>query len=541
MTIEIELRTILGSLIDDSYADKQLTLDYIMYHYGFGDKAHPSLRETAERFPVSYETVRKTIAQYTDEIRTRANPSALTEIYRVMCQRSFWQYDGLKTELEKRDLLSESSHIEVVFTLRDYLKVPNDYCFYIPNQIRRRKKDGWPDIKGYVVVSRLTDRVEELLTHARKLTNTYGIVKANHFVKETGTTEEAYALAIEVIRHSGLCWTYPEEDSFWYAFEWALSDPQMPQTSLRTYSEKVFAEVESCAVQKLAISYANALSDRATQEFHVPVHVMEGYLQGSEHFQVSNGRVKFKHRVGKLSPIEMDTLEFLKREGECKAPELKEHLLKAAAARPRDERYSENGMQKAMRNSPLVFVDKSEGRGFYRFSWIGWEGKDYGPERERALASGIEDDEDDEDGESRKDRVSRTLDKLGSTDTRTEKVVRLEQHLLRRRLFCRRRKATCAICKQEYPVEALWVAHKKKRKDCTEAERKSSNVVMPLCVFGCDFLYERRYVRIIGGEVKYGKPPPDAESIQEYLEGIVGNVLEDRWQQGSEEYFAYGW
>jgi hypothetical protein len=35
-----------------------------------------------------------------------------------------------------------------------------------------------------------------------------------------------------------------------------------------------------------------------------------------------------------------------------------------------------------------------------------------------------------------------------------------------------------------------------KRKDCTEHERTDPYIVMPLSVFGCDYLYEKRLIYI---------------------------------------------
>src|SRR5262245_46109236 len=59
---------------------------------------------------------------------------------------------------------------------------------------------------------------------------------------------------------------------------------------------------------------------------------------------------------------------------------------------------------------------------------------------------------------------------------------------------------TCALCGRTYPVAFLVAAHVKQRASCSEEERRDwAHVVMPLCKFGCDDLYEHGYVSVEPG------------------------------------------
>ena len=48
----------------------------------------------------------------------------------------------------------------------------------------------------------------------------------------------------------------------------------------------------------------------------------------------------------------------------------------------------------------------------------------------------------------------------------------------------------------------VWCSHIKKRRHCTNEEQVNRNVVMPMCKFGCDELFERGYIYVEEGEIK---------------------------------------
>lgn len=100
------------------------------------------------------------------------------------------------------------------------------------------------------------------------------------------------------------------------------------------------------------------------------------------------------------------------------------------------------------------------------------------------------------------------LNSLEDTDADVKGKRRLEQGYLKKHLFGRRTLATCGICAQEFPVAFLVAAHIKRRARCSESERKDLNIVMPMCKFGCDELFENGYIAVQAGKVvDMGKKP----------------------------------
>ena len=74
---------------------------------------------------------------------------------------------------------------------------------------------------------------------------------------------------------------------------------------------------------------------------------------------------------------------------------------------------------------------------------------------------------------------------------------RVEQGFLRRMLFGDMEEAECSICRRKWPLSLLVAAHIKPRRDCTRRERlDAKNIVISVCLLGCDALYERGLIAV---------------------------------------------
>jgi len=124
-------------------------------------------------------------------------------------------------------------------------------------------------------------------------------------------------------------------------------------------------------------------------------------------------------------------------------------------------------------------------------------------------------------------------------DAEGKTKVRKEQTFLRRQLFRNRKVAKCGICSEIYPVTFLVAAHIKKRSKCTHDEKLDfKNIVMPMCKFGCDELFEKGYIRVLDGRISLGKKTITSLAVQKYISSIEGlNCL--NWTVSSEKYFAW--
>lgn len=129
---------------------------------------------------------------------------------------------------------------------------------------------------------------------------------------------------------------------------------------------------------------------------------------------------------------------------------------------------------------------------------------------------------------------------MDTTDGRASVRYRKEQAGLRRLLFGKKATDRCGICSREYPVQFLYTAHIKSRSACSLEERADwRNVVMPACLFGCDALFERSFLRVgsdgvIALQGEYDRTPSLA-AFAKSLEGKVARAL----SSGNREYFEW--
>lgn len=125
-------------------------------------------------------------------------------------------------------------------------------------------------------------------------------------------------------------------------------------------------------------------------------------------------------------------------------------------------------------------------------------------------------------------------------DSSREVVSRTEQGFLRRYIFGGRTEVECVLCGHPFPIDLLVAAHIKKRSECSTDEKLDyrSNVA-PMCRFGCDELFERRYVVVNGnGKICRASTVPATERVESYLNELVGRQC-GSWNPQSAPYFKW--
>ncbi|MDZ4619399.1 HNH endonuclease [Bacillus cereus] len=142
-----------------------------------------------------------------------------------------------------------------------------------------------------------------------------------------------------------------------------------------------------------------------------------------------------------------------------------------------------------------------------------------------------------------KKEIKETLNELeqnASLDREVRGRARKEQNLLRKYLFGNKKTCNCGICGEEFPIDLLVAAHIKKRAHCTNEEQlDADNIVIPMCKFGCDELFERGYISISDGKVV---SLIDEEylpaTVKTYIETIKGKVC-GSWTDNNAKYFIW--
>ncbi|GAK09610.1 hypothetical protein [Geomicrobium sp. JCM 19038] len=135
-----------------------------------------------------------------------------------------------------------------------------------------------------------------------------------------------------------------------------------------------------------------------------------------------------------------------------------------------------------------------------------------------------------------------TIKKLDELEELEKDVIvkqRAEQPTLREYLLGGKTSENCALCNKEYLVGFLVAAHVKKRSECNKMEKLDiNNIIIPVCKFGCDELFERGLIGVKEGLIiennKSTKDitPPMKLTIKE----LIGNKVE-HFNEKSKDYF----
>lgn len=142
-----------------------------------------------------------------------------------------------------------------------------------------------------------------------------------------------------------------------------------------------------------------------------------------------------------------------------------------------------------------------------------------------------------------KEEFELEIDKLmdhESLDREVTSLARVEQSRLRNYLFKNKPIGTCGICNKVYPVNFLVAAHIKKRSLCSREERLDyENIVMPMCKFGCDDLYEKKYIYINDdGIISININNIDTIPLNKYLADLDGEKCK-LFSESNKQYFKY--
>ena len=102
---------------------------------------------------------------------------------------------------------------------------------------------------------------------------------------------------------------------------------------------------------------------------------------------------------------------------------------------------------------------------------------------------------------------------------------RLEQGYFRKKLFKNKTNIECACCSKLYPKSFVWCSHIKKRAKCSDEEKRDINVVVPMCKFGCDDLFEKGYIGVDeNGQIVNLKKASNSNIIK-YIDNLKGKKL----------------
>lgn len=108
---------------------------------------------------------------------------------------------------------------------------------------------------------------------------------------------------------------------------------------------------------------------------------------------------------------------------------------------------------------------------------------------------------DSSDGVQKSPVPQKELTILGRLEEERRVSTRKEQQRLRKHLLDGKDYGWCFLCGEKLPAELLVAAHIKKRSKCTDTEKRDHANVVPMCLLGCDALFERGHVALLNNKI----------------------------------------
>ncbi|MEC1628645.1 helix-turn-helix domain-containing protein [Bacillus paranthracis] len=134
------------------------------------------------------------------------------------------------------------------------------------------------------------------------------------------------------------------------------------------------------------------------------------------------------------------------------------------------------------------------------------------------------------------------LDIKGTLDIVSKRASRVEQGYLRKKLFGKKVFSVCACCGEKLPTSMLIASHIKKRSLCNDDEKLNTRIVIPLCKFGCDTLFEEGYIGVNdSGEfvhLENANPLKTTSRVKAYIDSVVGNKC-SYWDDQTKGFFKW--
>lgn len=490
---------------------KQRNIDLIAAYYGFRGAKRPTYDELAETYGVgSRQRVQQIMKKASFDQAKPTDFPVLRNCAAILSEREYWKADTYFDVLSQNGIVIPPDNVQGLLNLVHDLKLCLGHKCYTPD-FREMTRTLLSQGAEILILSQ--DHADELRAGLKLATDRPGLVgiaNLRQLADAEAWGEEFYDTIRSSIALSPRAWSWHDGASFWYTFEYR-------QTTLRTFTEKVFSVIEKTSPAHLAEIYDNALRGRTVAIPFPPLYVIERYLRESLLFKHEGELISYTGAITvELTEIDKVIVGYFKNRAKTSYPELRDYLLQRNFSKPLIDKH--------ITSSCLIYVDRTLGRKLHEYSLV------------KQIAAPLEPVVSLDKYETYRERLRKLYEE--ETDENCESTRRKEHGLLQSWLFNGKDTEVCAICGDRFHVDALVTAHKKKRAICTTAERLDPHIVMPACALGCDFLYERGYIYVQDGKVHVNSAKNSDTTEYQRAKSLSGRTVPEMWLAGSAEYYG---
>ncbi|SEI13435.1 hypothetical protein SAMN05192559_11726 [Halobacillus karajensis] len=503
-------------MVNKNPSDQNLerNIQIVLNYFGLGKRSSITLESIGKKFGMTRQAIQQTID---NKFLTKVRESDLQEIYKirdVLHAQDYMFSEEFIEELAGQKILEKGTNVKGVLRLLRKFNTCNEFDIY--NLEIERASNNYIENASPTLILNLSEReiLDRNLLIVKSFLGRSGICELNNIFKIKNLDLSCYAIIKKIISSQQNTWFYNNSDEFWYIYE------DRRDNALINIMRKLVNVTNSVNVEILSEVMTSVLRKRSGPNQPKPPNqdVIFHYLINSKYIKMEGKYCILDIDVPKnLTPIQQDIVELFtdNKSWRISIENLKKSLM--------EKGHTIHVIRREVYHSPLIFIDKHRGRGSYFFIFVKSFAKDIKINQKVNSYS----------------KTRRLLVRLhGRTNYTTKTKKRREQSILRAWLLGGKDTDFCALCNRKFTIHSLIAAHKKKRSICNEEERTDPHIVMPLCKFGCDHVYEEGLVKIDeDGNIIESKSYELQKVEINYISNLTGNRLNKKWLLGDITYF----
>jgi hypothetical protein len=272
----------------------------------------------------------------------------------------------------------------------------------------------------FLVEAQMAGTLKKTLTKARTLPGQLGLASTRYLAPLSKSVD--LEILIAALRANPNSWMEQDGHYYWYCME-------DRENVIINMAGKAFALADQLDTRRLAECLNNALKARATEHEYPDAERILSFIRGSRYFNCGKSTARFLGERGELTDVQKAIVRFFRNKSAASWTDINSYLQAKGFGRAL--------ISKAVMQSPLIFVDRTVGRGDYAYTLIS-----HGQTAERTQ----------KDVDSRYEQFRKRLRKIEDigTDAPVESKSRREQGILQEWLFGEKKEEQCAICGKRF-------------------------------------------------------------------------------------------